>query len=81
MFLCRVKGTMHEREIFLKACEISNLGSPAALLEMICGSDAVFRRRIQVLLAAHAIADDFLEIPAIDQLMNRRSHNPQSDGK
>jgi len=55
---------MAERSIFLAALELADPAERAAYLDAACAADAVLRRRVERLLAAHDSGDDFLEPPA-----------------
>ena len=52
---------MNEREIFVKALEMSSAGDRAAFLQEACGSDIERRRRIDSLLLEYDQLGDFLE--------------------
>jgi hypothetical protein len=55
---------MSERMIFEAALERSNPNERAAYLDGACRGDAVLRRRVEELLAAHFAPGAFLEQPA-----------------
>lgn len=59
---------MNEREIFQEALDHSDPLQRRAYLDQACGGDAALRARIEALLASHAAASQFLNVPALEQL-------------
>ncbi len=57
---------MSERDIFIAALQKENPAERSAYLEQACAGDEALRRRVEVLLQAHAKAGSFLERPAPD---------------
>src|SRR5262245_18824028 len=58
---------MTEQEIFEQALDKAP-EERAAFLEVACGGNAALRRRLEALLRAHAEGQDFLDVPATEQL-------------
>src|SRR5687768_13989576 len=56
---------MTEETIFTAALERADPSERAAFLADACGTDAALRGRIELLLAAHSGAGDFLNRPAV----------------
>ena len=54
---------MTEQDLFIAALRLDDPAGRAALLERESGGDADLRRRVEVLLRAHADAAGFLEGP------------------
>jgi serine/threonine-protein kinase len=54
---------MNEREIFIQALPIADPSEQAAFLDRACGPDQPLRQQVADLLAAHARAQSFLEVP------------------
>jgi hypothetical protein len=72
---------MDERDIFIEALRKDPVGRPA-FLDEACAGDAVLRRRIEVLLEAHAGAGSFLEHPAPEQVAaSARCQAPTQTGR
>src|SRR5262245_23063829 len=75
-----------QRDIFLKALDLSSPEERAAFLAQACGADAALRRQIEVMLKAHVAADSFLEKPAaamrptLDELAPRTEERAASEG-
>jgi WD40 repeat protein/tRNA A-37 threonylcarbamoyl transferase component Bud32 len=59
---------MSEETIFETALEKPSVAERAAYLAEACGSDAALRQRIEGLLAAHQVAGEFLDRPAVEQM-------------
>lgn len=59
---------MHEQQIFLAACEITDPVARKVFLDRECSADAALRQRMEELFAAHDTAVDFLQMPAICQI-------------
>ncbi len=69
---------MTEEAIF-EAARGRSPADQAAYLAEACGSDAALRRRVEVLLAAHGAAADFLEAGADKELTGAYSGNPPAE--
>ncbi len=63
---------MTERAIFEAAIEITNTVKREAFLNEACAGDAALRERLDVLLASHGKASQFLSVPAVDQIQPSR---------
>ncbi len=59
---------MTEEQVFLAALDLSDTAARAAYLNETCGEDAVFRRQVEALLAAHFRSGEFLDVPAAEQV-------------
>ena len=59
---------MTERAIFEAAIEITNLIKREAFLNEACAGDAALRERLEVLLASHGKASQFLNVPVVEQI-------------
>jgi WD40 repeat protein/tRNA A-37 threonylcarbamoyl transferase component Bud32 len=59
---------MTERTIFLRALEHEDAAARAAFLDKACAGKPGLRQRIELLLQSHQQADNFLEVPAVEQL-------------
>src|SRR5262245_23853866 len=55
---------MSEETIFGEALQQTDPARRAAFLDAACAGDPQLRRRVEALLAAHAVSDSFLEPPA-----------------
>ena len=62
-------GAMDERTIFLNALEEGNPERRCAYLDFACAGTPGLRERIEALLWSHEQADTFLEVPAIEQIL------------
>lgn len=58
---------MNEREIFQGAIDHSDTAQRRAYLDEACDGDSALRARIEALLASHAAASQFLNVPALVQ--------------
>src|SRR5262245_34366246 len=58
---------MTEQEIFERALDKAP-EERAAFLEAACEGDAPLRRRLEALLRSHSEAQQFLDVPAVEQL-------------
>ncbi len=58
------ESSNRQKDIFLKAIELSSPDDRAAFVAQSCGSDVVLRRQIEAMLHAHRVPDSFLEKPA-----------------
>jgi serine/threonine protein kinase/WD40 repeat protein len=58
-----------EEVIFAAALEAANLAARAAYLDGACGSDSELRHEIETLLQAHEAAGNFLDRPAVEQML------------
>jgi serine/threonine protein kinase len=56
---------MTEHDLFAAALQIESMDERSAYLDRVCGDDDPLRRRVEVLLRAHARAGDFLGAPAV----------------
>jgi WD40 repeat protein/tRNA A-37 threonylcarbamoyl transferase component Bud32 len=59
---------MTERTVFLKALEIDDPAARAAYLDAACAGRPELRQRIEDLLWSHEKAEEFLQVPAMDQM-------------
>ena len=59
---------MTERAIFEAAIEITNTVQREAFLNEACAGDTGLRERLDVLLASHGKASQFLSVPAVEQI-------------
>ena len=60
---------MTEPTIFLAALEIRDPAERRRYLETACAGDAALRSEVEALLAAHERDGEFLEVPALDQMV------------
>lgn len=60
---------MTERTIFLAALDIADPAERRAYLERTCAGDGALRRQVEALLAAHQREGDFLDVPAVEQVV------------
>jgi Leucine-rich repeat (LRR) protein len=58
---------MNEEAIFLAALD-TDPTQRAAFLDQACGGDLALQRGVETLLKLHARANDFLDVPAVEQL-------------
>jgi hypothetical protein len=70
---------MNEREIFQGALDHSDPVQRQAYLDEACNGDSALRARIDALLASHAAASQFLNVPAMDQLQGPAAHRQTVD--
>ncbi len=56
---------MTERSVFLAALDVADAADRAVYLDSACAADADLRRRVEALLAAHAVSDTFMAHPAV----------------
>jgi WD40 repeat protein/serine/threonine protein kinase len=61
---------MTERDIFLAALDLEDPAARSAYLDEVCAGKPALRRRIEELLRFHRKEDTFLEVSAIQQLIN-----------
>jgi WD40 repeat protein/serine/threonine protein kinase len=61
---------MNERAIFIGALDREDAAARAAYLDEACAGKPALRRRVEQLLRSHQNAEDFLEVPAVEQLAN-----------
>jgi serine/threonine protein kinase len=66
---------MNEREIFQEALDRSDPAQRLAYLDHACGTDAALRARVEALLVSHVNANQFLNVPAWEQI------NPHGGGR
>lgn len=59
---------MCERAIFEEALHHSDLGQRLAYLDQACAGDDVLRTRIEVLLASHSMASEYLKVPDVREM-------------
>jgi tRNA A-37 threonylcarbamoyl transferase component Bud32 len=59
---------MTERTIFLAALDVSDPAERLAYLDRACAGDAALRTQVEALLAAHAGAGSFLDVPVVQQV-------------
>jgi WD40 repeat protein len=59
---------MNERAIFLAALDIANSAERAAYLNRACEGNSMLRQQVESLLAAHERSDEFLDVPALQQV-------------
>lgn len=59
---------MNEREIFERAVEIQDPTARGAFLDESCGQDARLRADLELLLASHFEARQFMDVPLVEQL-------------
>ena len=57
---------MNERDIFVEALGIENLGDRSSFLDKACENKPALRERVQFLLETHANAGEFLDQPIAD---------------
>jgi WD40 repeat protein/serine/threonine protein kinase len=60
---------MNERTIFLNALEARDPERRCAYLDFACAGNPALRERIEALLRSHQQLDTFLEVPAIEQIV------------
>jgi eukaryotic-like serine/threonine-protein kinase len=70
---------MTERTIFLAALEIADPAERTAYLDRACAGDAALRRQVEALLAAHEREGHFLDVPAVEQVIDRLSSGGSPD--
>jgi hypothetical protein len=70
---------MIERTIFLAALDEEDPARRRAYLDQACTGDAALRRQVEALLAAHARAGTFLDVPAVDQAGSPRPGGGTTD--
>jgi serine/threonine protein kinase len=58
------EASNRQKDIFLKAIDLSSPDERAAFLAQACASDESLRRQVEAMLQAHATPDSFLEKPA-----------------
>ena len=58
------ESSNRQKDIFLKALDLSSPGERTAFLVQACGSNESLRRHVEAMLEAHATPDSFLEKPA-----------------
>ena len=63
-------AVMSERDIFTAALQIADPAERSAYLGQACTGDAALRQRVEMLLGTHGSAGDFLERPAVDQMVS-----------
>ena len=61
---------MHERTIFLNALDEDDPERRRAYLDFACAGNPALRERIEALLRSHEQVDTFLEVPAIEQMVD-----------
>jgi hypothetical protein len=66
---------MTERTVFLAALDIADPAERLAYLDRACAGDAALRSQVETLLAAHARAGSFLDVPAVE-LAARAARQP-----
>jgi hypothetical protein len=59
---------MDERTVFINALEREDPADRAAYLDAACAGRPGLRKRVEELLCFHQEADDFLDVPALEQL-------------
>lgn len=59
---------MSEETIFTTALDKRTPAERSAFLDEACGGDAALRQRVEALIAAHEQADNFLELPVLEQI-------------
>lgn len=64
---------MNERDLFLAAIEIPHLAARQAFLQSKCGDDTNLLSRVEALVASHHGESQFLESPAVEQMVEKRS--------
>src|SRR5438874_1849642 len=60
---------MTERTIFMAALEIADPAERETYLASACTSDPALRRQVETLLAAHEREGEFLDVPALEQVV------------
>jgi serine/threonine protein kinase/WD40 repeat protein len=60
---------MNERTIFLNALDEDDPKRRRAYLDSVCAGNAALRDRIEALLRSHQEVDTFLEVPAVEQII------------
>src|SRR5262245_61732752 len=68
---------MNERTVFLAALDIADPAERIDYLDRACAGDAALRAQVETLLAAHARAGSFLDVPAVEQVA--RAARPPAD--
>ena len=58
------EASNRQKDLFLKALELSSPDERAAFLAQACGAEVTLRRQVEAMLHAHAASDSFLERPA-----------------
>ena len=71
---------MTERTIFLAALDIADPAERTAYVERACSGNPALRRRVEALLAAHARAGPFLDVPALEQMARAAGPAPANEG-
>jgi hypothetical protein len=61
---------MNERTIFLNALDEDDAERRRAYLDFACAGNPALRERIEALLRSHEQVDTFLEVPAIEQILD-----------
>jgi serine/threonine protein kinase len=59
---------MTERTVFLAALDIADPAERRVYLDRACAGDAALRTQVEALLAAHARAGSFLDVPVVQQV-------------
>ena len=86
---CMRAWPMDERTLFLNALEEDDPERRCAYLDFACAGNAALRDRLEALLRSHQQVDTFLEVPAIEQIVQEDqrlaflvpSHEPGSLGR
>jgi hypothetical protein len=60
---------MIERTIFLNALDEDDPERRRAYLDFVCAGNPALRQRIEALLRSHEVVDTFLEVPAMEQIV------------
>src|SRR5688500_1717910 len=60
---------MTERELFFASLDQDDPTERAAFLDQACGSDTALRERVEALLRSHTSAGEFLDVPAVEQVV------------
>jgi WD40 repeat protein len=68
-----------ERTIFLAALEIADPAQRQAYLDEACAGDLALRRQVETLLAAHEREGDFLDVPAVEQVVEKLAAPDRAD--
>ncbi|KAA0137013.1 protein kinase [Gimesia chilikensis] len=64
---------MNEQSIFLAALEIEDLQEREQYLRDVCGDDEALREQVEALFSAHEQSGEFLDSPALQQMMKGQS--------
>ena len=60
---------MTERELFFASLDQDDPTERSSYLEQACGGDTALRERVEALLRSHSNAGEFLDVPAVDQVV------------